>query len=409
MNDSRRQNPIDRIERAGGNIKSVTEQLTPVIQGYLKWMASSGYAYGTQQAYKSELSQFLEFIERGKYQWNNILTRDTFEAFKKHIGVTNASAVIGLSRYLYERGKIARYLHRKKRNKDLPPIIEEYLSYHQKRSQVPEKQKKIIRFRLGVFCEYLKAHKIKLGRLKIEQVDAFMAQVYPQYSASACNAYRVNLRSFLKYLHHERRVLPRDLAPLIVGRREYSKAKPPKFLRPDEVRKLFASLGTASAGDIRTCATVYLAYTLGLRPLEICRICLDDISFRKHVLTLRHRKNNHPIELPICEATLKAVAAYIIGVRPQSHHRTLFLTLHPPYRPLQSHAMTKHIQKAMKKAGIEATAYWLRHTYAQNLLESGASIYEIKDMLGHDKIESTKLYLHVHTKLMRRVLFDETI
>jgi site-specific recombinase XerD len=62
---------------------------------------------------------------------------------------------------------------------------------------------------------------------------------------------------------------------------------------------------------------------------------------------------------------------------------------------------------AIKQAGLTATAYWLRHTYAQNLLESGASIFEIKQMLGHDKIESTKVYLHVHIKLMRKVLFDE--
>jgi site-specific recombinase XerD len=50
----------------------------------------------------------------------------------------------------------------------------------------------------------------------------------------------------------------------------------------------------------------------------------------------------------------------------------------------------------------------LRHTYAQNLLEAGASIFEIKEMLGHDKIESTKNYLRIHIQLMRKVLFDET-
>ena len=63
----------------------------------------------------------------------------------------------------------------------------------------------------------------------------------------------------------------------------------------------------------------------------------------------------------------------------------------------------------MKHSGLNASAYWMRHTYAQNLLEAGASIFDIKEMLGHDKIESTKRYLHVHTKLMRQVLFDETL
>jgi site-specific recombinase XerD len=63
----------------------------------------------------------------------------------------------------------------------------------------------------------------------------------------------------------------------------------------------------------------------------------------------------------------------------------------------------------MRKAGLSATAYWMRHTFAQNLLEAGASIFDIKEMMGHDKIEATKLYLHVHTKLMRKVLFNETL
>ena len=67
------------------------------------------------------------------------------------------------------------------------------------------------------------------------------------------------------------------------------------------------------------------------------------------------------------------------------------------------------ITVCMKQAGLSATAYWLRHTYAQNLLETGASIYEIKEMLGHDSIETSQKYLHIHVKLMRKVLFDEEL
>jgi site-specific recombinase XerD len=68
-----------------------------------------------------------------------------------------------------------------------------------------------------------------------------------------------------------------------------------------------------------------------------------------------------------------------------------------------------YLSRCLKKAGLSATAYWLRHTYAQNLLEAGASIYEIKEMLGHDRIDSTRKYLSIHIELMRKVLFDETL
>jgi site-specific recombinase XerD len=63
----------------------------------------------------------------------------------------------------------------------------------------------------------------------------------------------------------------------------------------------------------------------------------------------------------------------------------------------------------MKKAGLHSTAYWLRHTYAQNLLQIGRSIEEIKEMLGHDNVQSSNRYITIHTELMRKVLFDEEL
>ncbi len=65
----------------------------------------------------------------------------------------------------------------------------------------------------------------------------------------------------------------------------------------------------------------------------------------------------------------------------------------------------------MQKAGLpkEVTPYWLRHTYAQHLLEAGISVFEIKEMLGHDDIEATGRYLHIDIKRMRRVILGELI
>ncbi len=132
---------------------------------------------------------------------------------------------------------------------------------------------------------------------------------------------------------------------------------------------------------------------------------LDDIFFKDAELCIRTRKNNKPTRLPVPEETIKAIAAYLVGGRPKSNHRRVFLTLQPPFRPMSQNTVTQ----SMKKIGIPYSAYCLRHTYAQNLLEAGLSIYEIKEMMGHDSIESTKQYLHVHIKLMREVLFDETL
>jgi site-specific recombinase XerD len=62
-----------------------------------------------------------------------------------------------------------------------------------------------------------------------------------------------------------------------------------------------------------------------------------------------------------------------------------------------------------ERYSIAGSAYWLRHTFAQNLLERGASIYEIKEMLGQENIQSSEKYLRIHIKLMREVILNETI
>jgi len=154
---------------------------------------------------------------------------------------------------------------------------------------------------------------------------------------------------------------------------------------------------------------VHLGYTLGLRPKEISLIRLDDISFVQGEISLFDRKSANPIKLPLPEITIKAIAAYIVGCRPESNHRALFLTFRAPVKPVNAATVSHDITVAIRKINPSASAYWLRHTYAQNLLESGASIFEVKQMMGHDNVQSTKRYIHIHTKLMRKELFDETL
>jgi site-specific recombinase XerD len=221
--------------------------------------------------------------------------------------------------------------------------------------------------------------------------------------------YRHFLRGFLKYLYYEKGILKKDYAPLLVGPRLFDKQKPPKFLRPKEVEKLFSGLTLSTPADIRTYAMVHLAYSLGLRPVEISKITLDDISFKKGELALPDRKADNPIILPLPKHTIKAMGAYILKARPKSTSRHIFLKHFFPYRPLSANMVTLYLSKVMKKAGLSASGYWLRHTYAQQLLQMGHPIREIKEMLGHDSIDSTRRYLSINTEMMRKVLFDEEL
>ena len=375
---------------------------------YLEWETSIK-AHGSHRPITRDsliLLDFLRFAARNEMVWEDMFAPQTLKEFCPFSGFKHASrALIALSGFLSVNGRIPRSLRIPRRQIQLPDPFESYL--HQQSHKTSFNYLRQVKGFLASFQDYLEKHSMTLARLKIEDLDHFLAQL--KVARSTRSIYRSHLRGFLKYLHHERRILKKDLAPLLVGPRLFSEQKPPKFLRPQEVQTLFASLSLCTRSDIRTCAMVHLAYTLGLRPVEIGNITLDDISFRKAELTLSKRKGLNPVTLPLPEQTIKAIAAYLAKARPKSLSRHLFVGFPFPYPPMQSSSVSQCISKAMKRAGLPFSAYSLRHTYAQNLLHMGQSIYEIKEMLGHDNIHSTQKYLHIHVDLMRKALFHETL
>jgi site-specific recombinase XerD len=379
---------------------------------YFAWLkvVAQPTANRAHERYRQVLIEFVIFSIDNDIAWNDMFTFETYRKFRKQSHIKKpCRALIGLSRYLYDEGAILKPLTKPNYQVRLPAIYEQYLRYL-KQTKAPSKSNLGgVRRVLVPFHEYLKHHKIDLAALKIEQLDAFLAEFNKAFASRTRRTYRYRLRGFLKYLYYERRLLRKDLAPLLVGPPQFAQSNPPKFLRRGEVERLFASLTVDTPTQIRTYAMVQLAYTLGLRPVEISKVTLDDISFQKAELTVRTRKTNNPAILPIAEAALKAVAAYVLKARPISNYREVFLSAYPPHTPLSPNTVIQHIAKAIRKAGLGATTYWLRHSYAQQLLHIGRTIYEIKEMMGHQSIQSTQRYLHIHTEMMRKVLFNETL
>jgi site-specific recombinase XerD len=383
---------------------SVVSRLSRAIEDYLTWMQSVRYSPGSCHQHRMQLEAFLDFVKDSGLVWQQVFAGATRERFKKRNHLSTTAALNGLSRYLAQQGQIKTPLSRRTQPRQLAGIYEDYLNDGE---SSPRRLNPIGRV-LAALDDYLKQHDIDLSRLRIEQLDGFMAEFCRPLAVGSCRHYRSLLRGFLSYLH-QRGIIKKNLAPLLIGAPQFAMAKPPKFLRPAEVQKLLESLPVSTARELRTYATVQLAYSLGLRPVEISGLRLDDICFGRATLSLQRRKNDIPLELPIAEPALKAVVAYVVGGRPQSEDRHLFLSQMAPYGPIVPGAVARDIQQAMKKAGLNATAYWLRHTYAQHLLTAGASIYEIKEMLGHRHIESSRKYLYIHTELMREVILDEPL
>ena len=383
-----------------------TNDLSQAVDAYLSWMASAQYRPQTIKYYQLILKHWVAFANASSMAQSDLLTWEAIKAFESasQLKSIHLAPLKGLARYLYENNQLEAPITIP--SESLPDIYEQYLAHYQDTRNVTQG---MIRTCRNVFLS-LHRHldEDDLAKLTIDQIDAFLKHYNAGYSPKSQSIHRSCLRGLLQYLYGQN-ILRRDLATLLTGPPFYAQAKPPRFLRSEEIERLFASLQWEHPRDIRCNAMIYLAYTMGLRLKEVSLITLDDISFAKKEIVLPNRKNTSPLHLPLPEEALKAIAAYTAHARPQTKLRALFVTLTAPCRPISHCTVSADVSACLHRAGISESAYCLRHTYAQNLLEAGASIFQVKEMLGHDRIQTTQRYIHVHTQLMRKRLFHETL
>ncbi len=380
--------------------------LDQAVRDYLLWMIETGYSQTTWSYYERILIRFQKYLSSRHIRWELIFTVATLDEFGKYCQMKNfQQPVRSLARYLYKNNRVTSSFNTK--NHLLSGAYKQYLCYYKKTRQVGKSQIVHTKGILVLFADWLAKERYELADIRIQQLDCFQAEVITHYAPSTRPRLRSVLRGFFRWLYHQK-IIKRDLASFLVGTPQYGQASPPRFLRPDELQKLF-SIHPQTANEIRTWAMLHLSCFIGLRPIEISLISLDDIQFTKQQITLPRRKSANPISIPLPIAVIKAVADYIMIARPKTTNRAVFIGFRAPHNQVNGAIVSKSITAWMHKAGVPGSSYWLRHTYAQNLLEAGATIFAIKEMLGHDGIQTTSHYLRIHTKMMREVLFNETI
>jgi integrase/recombinase XerD len=380
--------------------------LKKVIEEYLLWMIDAGYGQIPWQNHQAILYLFADFVDHQGIAFESAFTFQTMQDFQKLQGSIHAApAVRGLSRYLYDKGVINSPI--RKALPPLPSIYEQYLNFFKQSKQIHPLNLRHGRVIMVALDGYLQTHQITLNNITIENIDQFLLEYTKKYQPATRQKIRSRVKDFLRYLYLEQGILKRDLAPFVVGAPIFARSKPPKFLYPEQIQQLFRGQTPSSPREIRAYAMLHLAFYLGLRPKEISLLSLDDIFFQKKEIRVPYRKNTNTTMFPLPIDAIQSIAAYITNVRPKTKRRRIFYNVIPPYRPIEPNIVSLDIKLWFQKVGVIGSSYSLRHTYAQNLLQTGASIFEIKEMMGHDIIKTSMNYLHIHTRLMREVLFDE--
>jgi integrase len=188
------------------------------------------------------------------------------------------------------------------------------------------------------------------------------------------------------------------LAEMIQSPRLYSLAGLPEGPSWEQVRQLIANLNTEQESHIRTRAVVLLLAVYGLRIGEVCGLSLDDIDWVNEKIRVRRFKSKRVQEFPLAFEVGNAILKYIQKVRPHSNSRSLFLSLHRPFRPMTrpgASGIVSRLVKSLDGRQHYRGAHSLRHACATHLLSEGFSLKEIGDQLGHRSPRTTRIYTKV--------------
>ncbi len=210
-----------------------------------------------------------------------------------------------------------------------------------------------------------------------------------------------SIHSFHRYLLEEK-VVDKDVVSRV------KKPKTPKdlpvVLNIEETEKFIeAAVGLGKALDLRNVAMVELAYGSGLRVSELLELKISDLHLNMNLVNITGKGNKERI-VPLGEASVIAIRRYIVEARKQLDPKNSeVLFLNRSGQAMSRVGFYKLIKTIAKRAGIkkQMSPHTLRHSFATHLLENGADLRSVQELLGHEDIMTTEIYTHISKKRLQ--------
>ncbi|MDA0232804.1 MAG: site-specific integrase [Chloroflexi bacterium] len=213
------------------------------------------------------------------------------------------------------------------------------------------------------------------------------------------------LRSFFRYLFQEGQTNT-DLSGAVPTIRSWRLSSVPKYIDPGDVQRTIDGCDLTCPAGRRDRAMLLLIARLGLRVSEIMALSLDDIDWRKGVLTI-HGKGLLHDRLPLPTDVGEALSAYLHRDRPCCDARLVFVRLRAPHRAFTNpSSISSIVMRALRRAGLSPPtkgAHLLRHSLATGMLRGGASMAEIGQVLRHRSPATTEIYAKVDIDGLRSI------
>lgn len=237
-----------------------------------------------------------------------------------------------------------------------------------------------------------------------------------QLSRAATSLRFSALRTFYKFLMRHGAVESLPIKNLSLPQRE---KRLPKFLTLQQMKDLLAAPLTlfesqkARKGPgrpvsrevcVRDVAVLETIYSCGLRVSELCGLCVEDIDFNEQIVRVRGKGKKERL-VPIGEPALRAIRAYWDGLlSPPVGAQPVFCADTEKRGPLERVQLARRLKIYLSIAGLDPhlTPHKLRHSYATHMLDAGADLRSVQELLGHAHLITTQVYTHVTTERLKK-------
>jgi integrase/recombinase XerD len=246
-----------------------------------------------------------------------------------------------------------------------------------------------------------------LRRLDTRVLRAFLFERAHDRSSEHVRLLATSLRSFLRFLHAQGEIR-HDLTAAIPTVRRWAQPDIPRKLTADEVDRVLAAPDQATATGRRDYAILLLLARLGLRASEVLSIELGDFCWQTGEVLIRGKGNRRDL-LPLPRDVGAAIARYLRldrGIRPTQR---VFLRTYAPRVPLTGPASIGHIvRRSLVEADVERprhiAAHLFRHTLASRMLQQGADLRDISEVLRHRAPSTTEIYAKIDMRSLNEVI-----
>lgn len=230
------------------------------------------------------------------------------------------------------------------------------------------------------------------------------------YKANTKKRKLITLKMFWNYLQSNKHITPQNFPNAHIRKEK----RLPKTLSTTEITKLLTVVSSYPTASIqkkrdqtRDIAIFEVMINLGLRISEVSNISIQDYSFEDGTLII-HGKNNkdrilyltNSLSLNILTNYLKIRSAY----SPQPNENALFLNKYGNQLSVYGISNIYKKYKKMASINVQSTPHYLRHTFATELLNNGANLRDIQELLGHSSITTTEIYTAVSSTRKKKVL-----